>query len=737
MVDKKEFHKDDEGEKEQEEKDEVVAEKAEPCAPTSLQHGEEKKTVKVSPEDAILKRLQKGPWSIPEIADEFDTSEEEAVSLIDSLYRKGHEIVHERETKRVSLSSDPTQMGALKVDLRRNGEILRHVRKIGVVHGTVLGSRYSNPTLLHTVYAKFAKEEVDLVIHLGDLTAGRLVPKRAGELFLPPDPETQASYVLEQYPVGHRFKTYVVSGTRDLAFKAARRASVNVVRRICGDDSRSDFVYRGDLSATLWVKKVRIEAINPGEDYAPYTKSYPLQNILNSLSSEGRVIDPQGEEDAVIVLLGGSHVYDHTEAGGIHGILVPSLQSLTPYQKGKRKRGFAPVLGACIIELHFDEKWRLKKDKGREGINVRLLKLKKYTRKDDYKATVEVKADLSDPQKRVLEYLDDQPRTEGELSRNLKINKKTVWEIIEGLQKAGYQILTPKDEEQADTKQFMLQHKLASSFRPLPLDNIFVERHKVGFISDTHFGSLDQLFSCTKTLYEVFDEENVEKIFHCGDWTAGEFDHPANRHKVFVASTEGQMRFLTDWYPKSGKGIVTEGVGGDHDAQHGSRRGLDVLRSLFAPHRPDIKYLGSLVGQTKLGKLNIELLHPDGGAGYGLSYKSAGISESENRLSITRGEILHIMALGHWHIFNTHVHNDMIVISVPCLQAQTQDYMRRKGLDPWIGGLVCEFVTDESGYVAEFSTQCIDMSRVAQALNFPDLPHMSLKEFLEKYVLLK
>lgn len=722
MVDKKDVHKDDEEEKEQEEKDEEVAEK------------EEKKVVKVSPEDAILKRLQKGPWSIPEIATEFDTSEEEAVRLVDVLYRRGHEILHDRETKKVSLSSDPTQMEALKVSLRKNGEILRHIRKIGVVHGTVLGSRYSNPTLLYTVYAKFAEEEVDFVVHLGDLTAGRLTPKRSGELFLPADPETQASYVLDQYPVGQRFKTYVVSGTRDLAFKAARRASINVVRRICGDESRSDFVYRGDLSATLQVKKVRIEAINPGEDYAPYTKSYPLQNILNSLSSEGRTIGPQDEEDAVIVLLGGSHVYDHTEAGGIHGILVPSLQSLTPYQKGKRKRGFAPVLGACIIELHFDEKWRLKKDKGREGINVRLLKLKKYARKDDYKATVEVKTDLSDSQKRVLEYLDEQPRTEGELSRNLKINKKTVWEIIESLQKAGYQILTPKDEEQADTKQFVLQHKLASSFRPLPLGNIFVEKRKAGFISDTHFGSLDQLFSCTKTLYEVFDEEGVEVIFHCGDWTAGEFDHPANRHKVFIPSTEGQLRFLKDWHPKSSKGIVTEGVGGDHDAQHGSRRGLDVLRSLFAPHRSDIKYLGSLVGQTKLGKLNIELLHPDGGAGYGLSYKSQGISESENRLSITRGEILHILALGHWHIFNTHVHNDMIVISVPCLQAQTSDYMRRKGLDPWLGGLVCEFVSDDDGYITEFSTQCIDMSKMAKTPDFPDMP---LSDFFEKYVLLK
>ncbi|MDP3710648.1 MAG: hypothetical protein Q8R29_02910 [bacterium] len=725
MVDKKDLHKEEP--EEETEKEDLEKKEDDP-----VEKEEKKEGAKTSPAELILKRLKKSSWSIPEIAAEFDTSEEEAVRLVDELYRRGHEIVHDRETKKVSLSSDPTQMEALKVSLRRNGEILRHVRKFGVIHGTVLGSRFSNPSLLHTVKAMFAEDELDFVIHLGDITAGQLPPKRAGELFLPTDPEVQANYVLQHYPVSNRFKTYVISGTRDLAFKAARRAAVNVVRRICADESRSDLVYRGDLSTTLQVRKVRIEVINPGEDYAPYTKSYPLQNILTNLITERSTLAPSEEEDAVIVLLGGSHVYDHTKQGGTYGVLVPSLQSLTPYQKSKRKRGFAPFVGALIVELYFDEKWRLKKDKGRDGVKIRPIQLKKYARRDDYKAPVQVKTELSELAGKMLKSLDDSPKTEGELSRNFKINKRKVWEIIEELQKHGYQIVTPKDE--TDTKQFVLQHKMATSFQPLDLKKIFVHRHKAGFTSDCHFGSFDQLYSCVTKLYEVFDEEEVGVVFHCGDWTAGDFDHPANRHKVFIPSTEGQMRFLTDWYPKSKRGIITEGIGGDHDSQHGGRKGLDVLRAMFAPNRPDIKYLGSLIGKTKLGDMNVVLLHPDGGAGYGLSYKSQNIAESETRLSITRGESLHILALGHLHIFNVHVHGEVIVISVPCLQAQTQDYMRRKGLDPWVGGLVCEFVTDSDGYVTMFSTQCVDMNDIVKTPDFPVIP---LNDFFEKYALLK
>lgn len=689
--------------------------------------------------EGLLKRLQKGPATIPEIAKEFgETSEEEAVHAVDRLYRMGYQIVHDRETKKVYLSPDLTQLEALHIDPAKNGhkEILRHKRKIGVVHGTFLGSKYSNPTLLHTVYAKFAEEEVDFVIHLGDVTAGKPPSKREGELFEPANPQKQVTYALAHYPRAKTFKTYFISGTRDLTFKSKRGAVINVVRLICSDPSRPDLIYRGDLSATFYMKQVRIEAINPGEDFAPYAKSYPLQNILMNIISEEESLSIKAQDDAVTALVGGSHVYDRVKYGNIHGVLVPSLQSLTPYQKGKRKRGFAPVVGTCIVELDFDEEWRLKRNKGREGIKIRLIKLKKYQKKEDYKASVKIKPELSELSQKILLFLEEGPRTEGEISRAFKINKTKVWPVIEELQQQGYQILTPRDPEQADTKQFVLKLKLATSFQPLALEKIFVEKKRAAFVSDTHYGSLDQLCSLVEHFYEICDEEKVDEIFHCGDWTAGDFDHPANRHKVFIPGTEGQIQFLTDWWPKSKIGIRTTGIGGNHDDQHGSRKGMDVLKKLFAANRPDIRYLGSTVGMAKLGKINIELLHPAGGPGYALSYKGQNLIESEIRLNRSRGiqEKIHVLALGNWHIYNEQVHSESLVICVPCFQQQTKDYMKPKGLDPWIGGLICDFVTDEEGYITEFATEFIDMMHLVKQ---PDFPEMPLKDFFTRYVTLE
>ena len=698
----------------------------------------EKQDKPVNVEALILKRLQKGVWSIPEIAKEFDTSEEEAVRLIDSLYRKGHDVVHDRETKGVHLSSDPTQLDALHIDPSegRKKEILRHTRRIAVVHGTVLGSKYSNPTLLHTLYAEFERRNVDFVIHLGDVVTGNLSRKREGESFITSGPEAQADYTLAHYPRSKFFKTYMISGTRDLTFKSKKGAVINVIRRVCSDDSRPDLVYRGDLSATFWVKGVRVEAINPGEDYAPYSKSYPLQNIITNLIGEEESLAPQSqsEDEAVIAVLGGSHVYDRIKSGNIHGILVPSLQSLTPYQKGKRKRGSGPVVGACIIELEFDDNWKLKSDRGRSGVRVRLLKLKKYQKKNDYRAEISVASGLSEGAVKVLKFLDNQPRTEGEISRTFKLHKEKVWKSIEELQDHGYQILTPKDAEQADTKQFALKHRQASRFKPLSLKEIFAEKKKIGLCSDTHFGSQDQLCSLVKRFYEICDEEKVDAVCHTGDWSAGTFDHPANNHKVFIPGAEGQMKFLTDHYPKLKGDKQTFAVGGNHDSQHGSKKGIDVLKNLFMKNRPDIVYLGRDVGVTKLGKLNIELLHPAGGAGYALSYKGQNIIESTIRLNRARmiKEKIHLLALGNWHVYNEQVHSEAIVVCVPCFQQQTDDYMTPKGLDPWIGGLICELVTDADGYVVEFASEFMDMAHMAQTPDFPDMP---VSEFIKRYIL--
>lgn len=685
-----------------------------------------------TPEEKIFKRLQKGHWDIPGIAREFDTSEEEAVRLIDNLYKRGHDIIHNRETKLVYLSSDPTHYDALHFDPRSASkkEILRHTRKIGVIHGTVLGSKYSNPTLLHTVYAKFESEGVDMAIHLGDVTTGRLNGKREGESFLRSDLNTQINYVLAHYPKSKTFKTYMISGIRDLTFKSKKGTVLNTVRSICSSDERPDLVYRGDLYAAFQVLGVRIEAINPGEDYAPYAKSYALQNILTNIISEEESLAPRAQDEAVIAIVGGSHVYDRIKYGGIHGVLVPSLQSLTPYQKGKRKRGFAPVIGACIIELQFDDDWKLKSDKSRDGIKIRLLKLKKYQKEGDYQAGIIIKSELAESEKKALQLLDERPRTEGDISRTLKIHKDKVWQIIEKLQSCGYQILTPRDVEQSDSKQFVMQHRLATQFKPLPLKDIFVTKKKAAFVSDTHYGSLDQLCSCVNTFYEICDEEKVDVIYHCGDWTAGDFDHPANRQKVYIPSSQGQVQFLADWWPKSKRGIKTIGIGGNHDDQHGGRKGIDVLETIFAKSREDVKYLGPTVGIDKLDKLNIELLHPAGGAGYALSYKSQNITESEIRRNRSLGVKLHVLALGNWHIYNEQVHSEVIVITVPCFQQQTRDYMLPKGLDPWIGGLICEFAYDREDYITEFATEFVDMASAAAIPDFPDMP---LKEFFKKY----
>ncbi len=678
-------------------------------------------------EAEILKHLKKEPWSIPGIHDHLKTSEDEAVHLVDLLIRKGYDINFDRKTKRVSLVLDPVTLEPLRIDPEKRlsqEAVYRHTFKVGFFDSPVFGSKYGQMDLLHTLYAYFEREGVDFAVGSG-LTAGVMSKRRQGEVFLN-TAEEQKDYVLEHFPKA-RFKTYFVSGKRDLSFKDKENPAYNIVRDICADDVRSDLVYRGDLSAAFFIKDVRIEVVNPGEDFAPYAKSLHLQRIMENIIGENITLADDRNERVVLGLFG-SHMFDDQPDYMVdRGFLIPTMQSLTPYQKSRRRRGFAPVLGGAILHLHFDEKWHLKEN----GVEVELINLTRYQRRENYLVEPRISGKLAKKQSNVVKLLAERPRTEGEISRTLKINKAQVWEIVSKLQDLGYEILTPKDAEQADSKQFAMKLKQRRSFAPLSLDKMFTKKVKVGFTSDKHYGSIDGQPSCIDRAYKDAEEEKIDAMCDTGDLTAGLVDHPANRFKVLIPPIEGQMIFAADRHPRPK--FKQYLIAGDHDLWAANRVGIDPVRRVFAKERPDINYLGPLKGLADIGGLKIKLMHPGGGPGYALSYQAQKRIESEIRRMFSRGgkEKFQILALGNWHVANWQINAGVAVIVVPCFQEQTIDYMMRKGLDPWIGMWTMEFTLDNGGFATSIRAKYHNYAPYTADFDFPD---MNVKEFFQRYM---
>src|SRR3989344_4002810 len=689
-------------------------------------NGKAKLSNKLTAREAeVLKYLKRQAWSIPGIADSTKpkTSEEEAVRLVDALMRKGNDINLDRATKQVGLKKDPTTLQPLLIDPEKRvikDPIYRHTYKVGFWSSVVAGSKFAQWTALHTLYAYFEAAGVDFAVG-SDLTAGIMPKRRQGEVFLGP-PEQQRDYVLKHFPKA-RFKTYIISGKRDLSSKDKENPAYNIVRGICGDDSRDDLIYRGDLSASFFIKDVLILATNPGEDYAPYANSLPLQRIMeNTFGEEFK----GGESDKKVLALFGTHMFADLPIYMItRGFLAPTLQAMTPHQRSRRRRVFAPIIGGVILHLHFDDKWHLKEN----GIEVELVNLTDYQQPDDYLAEVKIKESLTKNQIAVVELLSERPRTEGELSRNLKIHKDKVWEIIGNLQDSNYKILTPSNAEQADSKQFTLVLSPKTSFKPLDLKTVFHKKLKTGYTSDKHYASGDGQPSCVDMAYRNAEEEKIAVMFDTGDMTAGLFDHPANKNKVIIPNVEGQMLYAADRHPKAS--FPQFSISGDHDSFAG-KVGANFYRRIFSAARPDIKYLGHLRGAVEINGMKFTLKHPGGGPGYALTYGGQKHIEAEIQRIVSRGgkEMCHVLAFGNWHVANWQFSAGVAVICVPCFQEQTLDYMDRKALHPWIGMWIMEYTVDTANRITSARAKYYNYAPYTKELDLPE----PIASFYRKYV---
>jgi len=85
-------------------------------------------------------------------------------------------------------------------------------------------------------------------------------------------------------------------------------------------------------------------------------------------------------------------------------------------------------------------------------------------------------------------------------------------------------------------------------------------------------------------------------------------------------------------------------------------------------------------------------MHGAGGASYARSYKLQKIIEQ-----LAPEQKPHMLFLGHYHI-QAHIpaYRNVEGYLIGCFQAQTP-FLTRLGLQPTIGGLIVEVITDETG----------------------------------------
>jgi len=287
----------------------------------------------------------------------------------------------------------------------------------------------------------------------------------------------------------------------------------------------------------------------------------------------------------------------------------------------------------------------------------------------------------------IVNLLKRESLTVKELAGKLRKTQKEVREIIKGLKEDGINIRSTRGRYYISLENGDCLFKSYVSRG----DNKF----KFGFLGDTHLCSKYEKLDVLNDLYRIFEEEDVDRVFHTGNWIEGEARF--NKHDIKIFGMDDQINYLVDNYPCNG--IHTFAVAGDdHEGWYGQRSGIDIGRHcenlMRNGGRDDWHNLGYMESYVPLKNANsgkkshILVMHPGGGSAYAVSYRPQKIVES-----FTGGEKPNVLLIGHYHKLSYNIIRNVHTIQTGCTQAQTP-FMRKKSINAHIGGGICELRQD-------------------------------------------
>lgn len=224
---------------------------------------------------------------------------------------------------------------------------------------------------------------------------------------------------------------------------------------------------------------------------------------------------------------------------------------------------------------------------------------------------------------------------------------------------------------------------------------------RVGVVSDTHIGSKEQALNELHLCYDIFEREGITEVWHAGDWGCGIGVYRGQHAEAYVHTLDEQIDCLEDNYPRR-DGIVTRGIGGNHDlAGDAAAVGLDITAAL-ASRRPDIDYLGTYEAWIELrpgtGKW-VHLMHGAGGMSYSWSYKAQKLVDN-----YPGGRKPAVLIPGHWHVRGNVRARDVEVLWPGCFEWQSA-YMARLGLHGTVGFHILEMTVADDGSVVRFAPE--------------------------------
>jgi len=252
---------------------------------------------------------------------------------------------------------------------------------------------------------------------------------------------------------------------------------------------------------------------------------------------------------------------------------------------------------------------------------------------------------------------------------------------------------TPQEEEEesgteynAEVEKLLRQVEELTRHLQSPKLTIKGTRHKFGYVSDSHFGSLYSDYALLEYAYDVFREEGISTVFNTGDLTDGIRMFRGHEFELSHHGADAQVRVVVEKYPYR-KNMKTLFLCGNHDRSHWKHGGVDVGQ-LIGDKREDMTYLGYQEANIELGegrsKAVVRLVHPEDGTAYAISYKPQQYVNA-----LPPGTKPDILLLGHYHKAEFLPYRGILIYQGGTTQHQTP-FMRGRKIAAIMGFWILE-----------------------------------------------
>lgn len=216
-----------------------------------------------------------------------------------------------------------------------------------------------------------------------------------------------------------------------------------------------------------------------------------------------------------------------------------------------------------------------------------------------------------------------------------------------------------------------------------------------GVASDTHSGSIHTRPDALKDfVHYAYEEFGVKKILHPGDFVAGQGVYAGQEGELAAWGMEAQVDLACKDLPEK-PGLEWELIGGNHDYSFMRRNGSDPLLAITRL-RKDIHSHGWFQAILELSGIKVELLHPEAGGAYAMSYYL------QKHIESTPGGLKpQILLCGHYHqAIWLPGYRNIQGFYAGCFEGQSL-YLKRKKLYPIIGGWIFDIGIDEDGSIRD------------------------------------